>query len=579
LNGAGWLKIHDASASTVTRALCQDDRCNGAGRVGAGAIMGTRPLHRIAPMKHRSSLACLLIAFTLGPAAAQTSRIEQVTVYPGLAEVLRSARVAAGARELVLDCLSPTFDMASLRVEADAGIRIGPVSAITRPRAEVAECSTSPLDARIKALEDRVAALNAESSGQELALGYLRSLGPADAASSARGASASAAALPAMLAAIQRGGQAALLEQHRLARERELLERELLPLRAERERQGALQGDVRQLRIALAAAREGGLRLRYQVPGPTWAPGYRATLDVEAAQVDVERLAQVSQRSGEDWTGIALRLSTGSPRGASAGPQPRPWQILPQQPPRPVAMEVAPRAFARAGLAAAAPAPAAKEDADADFTVQVSQGEFSTEFEVPGSVDVKSGGQRVSLALGSARWPATVKVQTTPHADASAWLVAEVAAPEGVWPDGTMQLLRGSQVVGQTAWRTGQRERIALPFGRDELVRVQVVPVPQRNASAGFIGSKAERRIGRSYTVENRHRTAIALEVLEASPVSSDERIEVTRQFDPAPRAGLWQDQPGVIVWARSLAPGETARFGAEYVITSPKDLPLFDQR
>jgi uncharacterized protein (TIGR02231 family) len=529
-------------------------------------------------MKISRLSACLLFLWACGPAAAQASRIEQVTVYPGLAEVLRTARVAAGARELVLDCLSPGFDMASLRVEADAGIRIGPVSATTRPRAEVPECSASPLDARIRALEDRVAAINAEHSGHELALGYLRGLGPAEAGSAARGAAPVAASLAATLAAIQRGGQGALAEQHRLMREREALERELLPLRAERERQGPQQGEVRQLRIALAAAREGGLRLRYQVPGPTWAPGYRATLDVEAGQVDVERLAQVSQRSGEDWNGIALRLSTGSPRGASAGPQPRPWQLLPQQPPRPAPMEAAGRSLARS-YAPAAAAAVPKADAEPDFAVQVSQGEFATEFEVPGSVDVKSGAQRVSLALGNARWPAAVKVQTTPQADASAWLVAEVAPPEGVWPDGSMQLLRGSQVVGQTTWRTGQRERVTLPFGRDELVRVQVVPVTQRNASAGFIGSKAERRIGRSYAVENRHRTPIALEVLEASPVSGDERIEVTRQFDPAPRPGLWQDQPGVIVWARSLAPGETARFTAEYVITSPKDLPVFDQR
>jgi uncharacterized protein (TIGR02231 family) len=530
-------------------------------------------------MKLSRLSACLLPLWACGPAAAQTSRIEQVTVYAGLAEVLRTARVAGGARELVLDCLSPAFDMASLRVEADAGIRIGPVSASTRPRAEVPECSASPLDARIRALEDRVASLKAESSGHDLALGYLRGLGPGDAGSAPRGAAPAPAGLPATLAAIQRGGQAALLEQHRLAREREQLERELLPLRAERERQGPQQGEVRQLRIALAAAKDGGLRLRYQVAGPTWAPGYRATLDVDGAQVEVERLAQVSQRSGEDWAGIALRLSTGSPRGASAGPQPRPWQLLPQQPPRPVAMEVAPRSALARGFVAAAPAPAAKADDEPDFSVQVSQGEFATEFEVPGAVDVKSGAQRVSLALGSVRWPAVVKVQTTPQADASAWLVAEVAAPEGVWPDGSMQLLRGSQVVGQTAWRMGPRERVTLPFGRDELVRVQVVPVTQRNASAGFIGSKAERRIGRSYAVENRRRTPIALEVLEASPVSGDERIEVTRQFDPAPRAGLWQDQPGVIVWARSLAPGETARFSAEYVITSPKDLPVFDQR
>jgi uncharacterized protein (TIGR02231 family) len=509
--------------------------------------------------------------------ATAQSRIEQVTVYPGLAAVERTARVAAGARELVLNCLSPQFDMGSLRVEGSEGLRIGPVSAMTRPRAEVPECIASPLDARIRALEDKLAALDAEKGGQDLALGYLRALGNPGEGASAAARAGVPAALPAVLAGIQRAGQQALAEQARIAREREPIERELAPLRAERERTGAQAGEVRQLRIALAAAREGSVRLRYQVPGPTWAPSYRATLDAEAGTVELERLAQVSQRSGEDWTGIALRLSTGSPRGATSGPQPRRWELsvrpaVPLPPPTPAMVA---RAFA----------PAMKSAADGgaeerlDFAVQVAQGEFATEFVVPGAVDVGSGAQRVNFALGSAKLPAAVKVQTTPAQDASAWLVAELAAPEGVWPDGPLQLLRGSQVVGQSIWRLGTRERLTLPFGRDEQVRVQVDPVPQKTASTGFISTRTERRVGRSYTVENRRRTAIALEVLEATPVATDEQISVTRSFDPAPRPGNWQDQPGIVAWAVTLAPGQTARFVAEYVISAPKDLPVSEQR
>jgi uncharacterized protein (TIGR02231 family) len=170
-------------------------------------------------------------------------------------------------------------------------------------------------------------------------------------------------------------------------------------------------------------------------------------------------------------------------------------------------------------------------------------------------------------------------VQATPAADASAWLVAEVARPEGVWPDGPLRLMRGNQVVGQSTLRLGPRDRLTLPFGRDEQVRVQVVPTPQKTGETGFIGTRTERRIGRAYTVENRRRSAIQLEVLEATPVSTDDKITVTRQFDPAPRAGDWQDQPGVVAWAVTLAPGQTQRFTAEYVVSYPKDLAVTEQR
>ena len=214
-----------------------------------------------------------------------------------------------------------------------------------------------------------------------------------------------------------------------------------------------------------------------------------------------------------------------------------------------------------------------------DFAVQAVQGEFATEFEVPGKVDVSSGGQRVAFALGSQRWPARVKVQTVPQSDPSAWLIAEVARPDGVWPDGSLQLLRGTQVVGRSVWRTGERAQIALSFGRDEQVRVQNLPVTQQTASAGFIGNRTERRVGRLYEVENRRRTPVTLEVLESTPVSTDEKITVTRQFTPAPQPGDWQDQPGVVAWTQTLAPGQKARFGAEYLISHAKDLQVIERR
>jgi hypothetical protein len=193
-------------------------------------------------------------------------------------------------------------------------------------------------------------------------------------------------------------------------------------------------------------------------------------------------------------------------------------------------------------------------------------------------VDVASGSQRVSLSIANVRLPAAIKVQTTPHADASAWVIAEVARPEGVWPEGALQLWRGTQAVGQGVWRTGQREPVVLTFGRDELVRVQVNPAQQRNSSAGFIGNRTERRIARVYEVENRHDVAIDLRVLEASPVSNDEQISVTRQFNPAPQPGYWLDQPGIVAWTQSVAPGQTARFGADYTITYPKDLAVSER-
>jgi uncharacterized protein (TIGR02231 family) len=519
----------------------------------------------------------------IGLAAAQapapgSSRIERITVYPGLAQVERSVRVAAGQREVLLECLSVQLDLNSLRLDPEAGLRTGAVSSQRLKRGDVPACQQSPLDARIRTLEDRIAALNNENASQDLVLGWLKA--PGSGAGERLPAGAPAAGSPgfaAWLAQVQKAGQQALAEQRRLQREREGLERELAPLVAERERTQPAGGVVLNLRIPVSTSREATLRVSHLVEGPTWGPGYQARLEVERGEVEVERLALVAQNTGEAWAGVALRLSTGNPRAAPGGPLPRRWEIGTQPVPqaRSIAQQLRDSGFKAMSLA---PEPATEGDARVQ-PVQATVGEFATVFELPGTHEVASGNQRVTVSLGSVRWPAQVKVQTTPNLAASAHLVAEVARPEGHWPDGPLRLLRDAQVVGQSALRLGQRSTLVLPFGLDERIRVQVNPVPQRTGETGFFGNRAERRIARSWTIENRRGVPVLVEVLEASPVSTDERIAVTRKFEPAPRDGDWQDQPGIVAWNLTLAPGASQRFTAEYTISHPRELSVSESR
>lgn len=529
------------------------------------------------------------LALQLGPghgrAAEPASRITQVTVYPGSALVERSARVTQGTKQLVLPCLSASFDLQQLRLDADAGIRLGPVSAVTLPREHAPACNTSVHDARIRELEDQLAAIAAENDAQALVLGYLKSLSAAEASASAArpGGVTGAAQLAGTVDALKKLSQDALQQQHRLARQREVLEAELNPLRSERDRQ--LSPAVRTVTLSLSAVRDGHVRLRYEVAGPTWAPAYRATLDPATRSVQMERLALVSQASGEDWQGVNLRLSTGSPRAGVAGPRPRPWEFSIRSPyPEPLAQSMAAPAPPVAMLAQrskAAPMAdlavvAAEEPA---FEVQVVEGQFNTEFEVPGQVTLEANNQRVGFPLGTSTLDARLKARATPASDGAAYLIAEIRRPDGIWPDGPLQLIRGTQLVGSSVWRSGERDTISLPFGRDEQVRVQVNPVQQMKGSSGFIGNKTERQIGRVYLIENRHNRPIELQVLEATPVSTDERISVSRKLTPAPTLESWEDQPGVVAWEQTLGIGATARFSADYVISYPKDSAISERR
>lgn len=509
-------------------------------------------------------------------AGADASRITQVKVYPGSATVERVARVAAGSRSVTFACLPAGLDVQSLQVSAGASVRLGETSVLSEARELSARCATSALDGRIRDLEDQKAALQAESDALGMVTGYLKGL--AGGGESAQGAHApmDARNLGAMTEAMRRTGQDSLLKQHQIQRRQTDIDRQLNPLLAERKRSQGDGAQVVAVTVTLAASADTDVKLSYQVNGPGWTPTYRALLDTATRKVRIERQALVAQATGEDWRGVKLVLSTGQPRRETAGRMPSAWRIG-IEPPQRVQSSPAPAAMM------AAPAPIASldrkramaESAEPLFDVAMFDNSFATEFAVPQNIDVPSNGQRVTLALGQHEDTAKLAARTSPRVDPSAFLVAELAQPPGVWPAGALQLYRDGNFVGSGRWNAPSDAKLTLSFGRDELVRVQAEPEQDSQGTGGFVGSRAERKVQRAYVVENRHRTPIAVQVLEAAPVSVDEQVRVAAQFAPQPSELAWNKQPGLAMWSFDLEAGKTARVTADYTISYPKDARL----
>ncbi len=508
-------------------------------------------------------------------ARADASRVVRVKVYPGSATVERALRVVPGARQAVFACLPAGLDAASLQVSGDAGVRVGELAVRQQPRELLGNACASPLDERVRALEDQVAALQAESAGIGYATGYFKSFENASNGADAR------AALPAQIGAtaqaLRQSARDALTRQHQIKRQQEALERELKPLLAERDRAGARDAMVSTVQVTLAAPQGGEVKLSYQVRGPGWQPSYRATLDSASQKLRLERQALVAQTTGEDWSGVQLTLSTGQPGAATQGPLPRPWRVG-IQPPPPTAAPAMP-APAAAMVARAAPASAGAEEAAPSFDVSVFQGSFATEFVVPQRITVPSSGQRVTLSLGEHVADARLVVRTTPALDAAAYLIAELAAPPGVWPAGPVNLYRDGAYVGNSRFDAATLPRTGFAFGRDELVHVRVEQPAQTEGTGGFIGSRNERRISRLYTVDNRHREAITLQVLDAAPVAEHDDVRVDSRYQPEPQSKAWNNQPGSVMWQQPLAAGASQRFSAEHTITWPKDARLRERQ
>ncbi|NHZ33230.1 mucoidy inhibitor MuiA family protein [Massilia sp. CCM 8692] len=507
--------------------------------------------------------------------ASTNAPVTAVTLYPGSATVVRTAQVAAGATEVVIDGLPANFNLESVRVQAAPGIRVADVVSRDKAGSEAVNPLEAKLAGEIERLKDQKAVLDAEAKSAAIVKGYLERYngGAADGAR-AQGPD-NGKALAGVLDTLGRGASEALIKIQKLAVQQRELDKKIAALESDL---AGLDPDGKQVRsmvVRLAAAKAGTLTISYQRDNAGWKPGYRASLDSAASRVDLERLATISQSTGEDWSNVKLTLSTSQPRLSPTGREPQPWLLgyYPPQPPQ--------------QMQAYAPAPAPVMSMERKQKVEITgssikraneydiaelQGVFATEFEVPGRVNLASDGRATSVTLSTLALPVTQHLRVTPRLEKFAIVMAEAARPEGVWPTGNMQLFRDGGYIGATQWNLQDGEKALFSFGRDDLVKVSLDPVAGKTGSKGIFGGRATSVRADVFTLVNRHSTPVEMLVFDSSPVSTSEEVKVEAVFDPKPFTDTWEQRRGVVAWKKTLAAGASAKFQVEYKIDYPKE-------
>src|SRR6266850_5640475 len=521
-------------------------------------------------LHRRTSIGTALLAMSIvcGTAMAQeTSRITSVILYPGSATVERSARVVPSMTRLEISGLPANFDPQTVRVESDAGVRIGEVSTRDQSRAAASNARESAIEEKIQALKDRQAVLEVDARSAQMTADFISRLGAP--AGEKPAPLPSARSLAETIEAVRRGGSDAFGRIQKVQVQKREIDKQIRALERDLARLKSGANDVRTIAVGVSAERPGEVRVSYQVNGAGWRPAYRAGLDSAGSKVSLERQGAISQTTGEDWTAVKLKLSTGQPRLSPQGTEPRPWKLSLFSPHTDRLSEIS------SGVVAAK-APAALMRAKVDELRQETpvelQTTFTTEFEVPGTVSLPSDGRKLTVSLAKLSLPAKMRLRVVPRLDAAAVVTEEAERPEGVWLAGDIQLYRDGNYVGATIWNPQTSAALVLPFGRDSLVRVKVDRARDRNGSGGLIGQRNEREVSDLYTLTSHHKAPVELLVLESSPVSTNDQIKVEAKFDPKPTSTNWEERQGVVAWARAIAPNETLKFSVTYAIGYPKD-------
>ncbi len=543
-------------------------------------------------MKRLASMVLAGLVVVVAPAMAEeitvAAPIQSVVVFPRGASITRELafELPAGESVLVVDNLPTGIDTSSIRVEGIAGggaeirsvvVRSGKTSDSGNPeRVRIVEA--------IGELRDQLDILGDDLNALEAQRRFIDNLiveGPGGFAELLGGQGGGIdqwqtawEAIGAGISMVQANIRQVTLEQREIDQEIDELLDELASLPTELPHLEVL------IETAATTATEGVMSLTYRVDNARWIPAYDAQLTTgtedQEPTIELVRRAEIVQSTGEDWTDVALTLSTSRPTGGTAAPDVDEAQLV---------------AFDQEGrlLAPAQAAEAAARDDDGfgmlagnlfiEMEAVADFGDFKADYIIPVPVTVPSGGGTRSVRITKEFVPVRLFVETSPRLSEQAFLTAaftiESQAPILA---GRVNLFRDDAFVGTGNLAfANPGEEVELGFGPDDQVRVTWTLVTRSTGQRGLLTRiEFDEREYRA-TIINGHSRAIEITVVDRVPFSDDERIVVDVLPETTePTEEVVDGRRGVVAWTYEYEPGETREITNAYVMSWPADLVVY---
>lgn len=518
------------------------------------------------------------------------SRPEEVTVYPDGARVERTAEaeLPAGPVTAVFADLPSSADENSLRlaVKGPAGTKFHGVRMRSTFTSKAVERRVRDLRDKMRVIEDQKAELEDRIAGRNAELEILKSLARDSASRNPGGPGGDLAKIAEGSKTIGKRIQELLAETRKDGFAKREFDEEVAVLQRELQQAGAGQTDRRVAEAELTMAREGKVEftLSYFVRDAGWKPVYDLTLESanKEPKVTIAQAATVRQRSGEDWDGVKLTLSTARPTADSRIPDPTNWW-LDLWKPQPVRQYR--KADHRAGMFAPAAAPAMAELGGGSAQpepvevamdeAETERAEFATSFRISRPVLVQSGGEARRVGIGEADHAADLTIVAVPRLALAAFVEAKLEY-QGEQPllPGQAQLFHAGEFVGTVNLPSvGPGETVTLGFGQDPNVKVERKLGDAKQADKGMLGlGKASRRYRWITTLTSTHPTVRQVEVREQMPRSRHAEITVEPlDLSPEPKAED-PNLPGLKKFTVELKPGKATKVVFGYIVKYPQN-------
>ncbi len=328
--------------------------------------------------------------------------------------------------------------------------------------------------------------------------------------------------------------------------------------------------------VKAARAGKGTLRIVSLSGDCRWTSSYDARL-VNETTCEVSYYADVTQRSGEEWKGVRLTLSTADVASLVLPPVLKKWALNLRE-------------AAKKGVTAAPRAPAAnaaKFDRTAkpwgggerggrvaDTAAREGGGGVVVEFDVPGTADIPPAATR-RLLVKKLTFTGKLEREVMPRVQPYAFAVMETTN-DSEYPllPGEMRVFTGNELIGSRSFPlVMQGAKMKLYFGADPAIEVKYRPVKHKEDKG-----RKTREIEFEWIMEitNHRSEAVAVKVIDALPRPAMDEIRVRSvKIRPRPDNDYEEDPYRLVKWSVTLQPSEKKVFTVSFKLTAPSDIEL----
>ncbi len=314
------------------------------------------------------------------------------------------------------------------------------------------------------------------------------------------------------------------------------------------------------------------LEISYVVYGASWRTYYELRANPAQSKIDLSYYAKIEQRTGEDWKDTRIILSTAQPVLGGMPPEPQPWYINIYVP-RPAAKMA--RAMPSADSEQVAASKAISEEGVYEPAPPVETG-IAVRYPLSGKYTIISGEHEKKVKICDAELEAEFEYFIIPRITELAYLNGEAKNTTAylfLCGDGNTYV--GEDLTGKVYTNNvAPGERVVLPFGIDEHIKVERKQKKLHVEKAGVVKKTLKHEFAYENIVKNYHKKKIKYTLVDQLPVPQNPELRVQDiKFFPEPSEQ--EKELGIYRWKGELDSEKEIRISVSFTVESPETVKI----